>query len=222
MVLAEWRVPTEKVQVIRNGICVRTDSIDQDKRAAQREQLGFGESDFVIGAVGIFRPVKDFPNLVAATAEIVRQKPQTKLALIGDGPARSDIERAVDRFGLGPAVRFLGLRPNARELLPLMDLFAQSSISEGISLSLLEAMAEGLPCVATRVGGNPEIIQEGETGFLVTHGSADEMARAILSLIEDPVRRKNMGVLGQQRVRTHFSLERMVKDYRDLYAESRN
>jgi sugar transferase (PEP-CTERM/EpsH1 system associated) len=216
-VLDEWHVPDDKVSVILNGIPLESQPIDRAERDARRRELGFGYTDFVVGTMGFFRPVKDFPTLVEAMARVHASAPQARLAFIGDGPGRADLEGLVRRMGLDQVVRFLGWRTDAASILPSLDAFALCSLSEGISLAVLEAMAAGLPVVATRVGGNPLVIQDGETGWLVPPQAADVTADALLALLRDPAMRCGMGRNGRTRARTHFSVERMARDYERVY-----
>ena len=219
MVVKEWHVPSERVTVIHNGISLNSKAVGHEERTEMRRRLGLSKTNFVIGSVGFFRPVKDFPALVEAMAIVVRHAPQARLVLLGEGPSRRDIETAINRLDLQPFIHLLGWRQDVDNLLPLMDLFVLCSRSEGISLSILEAMAAGLPVVATRVGGNPAIIQEMETGILVPPRSPTETARVILSLVGDPFRASVMGQRGRERVQTHFSLGQMARAYEKLYAE---
>lgn len=215
--LDEWQVPDDKVSVILNGIPLESQPLPRAERDARRRELGFGHTDFVIGTMGFFRPVKDFPTLVQAMARVHANAPQARLALIGDGPGRSDLENLVHRMGLDQVVRFLGWRTDAATILPCLDAFALCSLSEGISLALLEAMAAGVPIVATRVGGNPLVVRDGETGWLVPPRAADVTADAILALLRDPSTRCGMGRSGRDRARTHFSVDRMARDYERVY-----
>ena len=215
--LAEWEVPEDKVSVILNGVPLESQPLARAERDARRRQLGFGHTDFVVGTMGFFRPVKDFPTLVQAMARVHTNAPQARLAFIGDGPGRSDLEGLVHRMGLEQIVRFLGWRTDASTILPCLDAFALCSLSEGISLALLEAMSAGVPIVATRVGGNPLVVQDGETGWLVPPRAADVTADAILALLRDPSTRCAMGRSGRDRARTHFSVDRMARDYERVY-----
>jgi sugar transferase (PEP-CTERM/EpsH1 system associated) len=215
--LDEWQVPEEKVSVILNGIPLESQPLARAERDARRQQLGFGHTDFVVGTMGFFRPVKDFPTLVQAMARVSANAPQARLAFIGDGPGRSDLEKLVRSLGLDHIVRFLGWRTDAASILPCLDAFALSSLSEGISLALLEAMAAGLPIVATHVGGNPLVVEEGVTGWLVPPQAADVTADAILALLRDPATRCAMGRSGRDRAKTRFSVDRMARDYERVY-----
>jgi sugar transferase (PEP-CTERM/EpsH1 system associated) len=215
--LHEWQVPEDKVSVILNGIPFESHPLARAERDARRRQLGFGHTDFLVGTMGFFRPVKDFPTLVQAMARVHANAPQARLVFIGDGPGRADLEMLVRRMGLDHIVRFLGWRTDTAAILPCLDVFSLCSLSEGISLALLEAMAAGVPVVATRVGGNPLVVQDGETGWLVPPRTADVTADAILALLRDPMTRCAMGRQGRDRAKKMFSVERMARDYERVY-----
>lgn len=219
MLVKEWRIPANRVSVIHNGIPINPKLPLESEREEGRRRLGWTPADFVIGSVGVFRPVKDFPMLIEAVARVIPRAPHARLVLIGDGPSKGEIEGAIDRLGLKPHVHFLGMRSDVGDLLPLLDLFVLSSLSEGVSLAILEAMAAGVPVVATRVGGNREIICEGETGILVSPRSPDETAAAILSFIQDKDRRREVGRRGEGRVRNLFAVDKMARGYEKLYSE---
>jgi glycosyltransferase involved in cell wall biosynthesis len=218
MVTREWRVPASRVAVVHNG--VRIPSLDEGiaVRARWRRELGIGDSDVLIGTVAVFRPVKDLHSMLEAMALIVRETPRARLVLMGTGPLKNDLETTAGRLGLSSVVHFPGFRRDATQLLPALDAFVLSSVSEGISLALLEAMAAGVPVVATRVGGNLEILQKPGCGLLVPPRSPRDLADAILSLINDPNRRGELSAGGRRRVEDAFSLQRMIRAYEALYA----
>ena len=137
--------------------------------------------------------------------------------MAGDGPLRGDMEKLALELGILPACRFLGVRRDVPELLRSWDVFVLSSLSEGTSVTLLEAMAAELPVVATRVGGNPEIVEENATGVLAERGDDAGLARALLGIAADPTRARAFGKAGRARVLGAFTAERMVEDYRTLY-----
>jgi glycosyltransferase involved in cell wall biosynthesis len=139
------------------------------------------------------------------------------LVLVGDGPERPGLEAIAAELGVADAVRFAGARSDVPRLLRLFDVFALSSQTEGISVALLEAMAAGLPAVATAVGGNPEVVVEGETGRLVPAGDPARLGEALASLLADPDRRQAWGQAGRARVMEKFTLDRMVRDYEAIY-----
>jgi glycosyltransferase involved in cell wall biosynthesis len=143
--------------------------------------------------------------------------PAFELELVGDGDERSRITALRDDLGLGDRVHISGARSDVRSRLELADVFVMSSLSEGISLTVLEAMAEGLPTVVTTVGGNPEIVVDGVTGRLVPPREPIVFAKAVLEVLDDPARAARMGVAGRRRVEEHFDVRRMVRDYEALY-----
>jgi sugar transferase (PEP-CTERM/EpsH1 system associated) len=204
------RVPAKKVQVIRNGIDL-TSFPAPDKRGL--------EGDGRAISVARLHAVKDQATLLRAIRRIVDARPEFRLVLVGEGPERPGLEQLCRELGLEESVCFSGHRDDVRERLLQCDLFMLSSLSEGISLSLLEAMAAGLPVIATEVGGNREVVVHGETGFLVPPGSPEAIASATLSLIDDPARALAMGRSGRKRVEQIFDLRLMVRRYEALYLE---
>ncbi len=172
---------------------------------------------WVVGTVARLDPVKDLGTLVAAVAEAARLGAAVTLAVIGDGPERAALEAAAQAHGVAARVRFLGHRDDARALVAGVDVFANSSTSEGVSLTLLEAMAAERPIVATRVGGTPEVVVDGETGRLVPARDPAAFAAALLDVAADPARARAWGVAGRGRLLQHFTLDEMVRRYLEVY-----
>ena len=222
MVMKEWHAPPGKVTVINNGIYINGKAPSRQEIIKKRNKLGLKESDFVIGSIGFFRPVKDFPTVIRSMAHIIEKVPQSKLVLIGDGESKKEIEYEIERFHLWSHIHLLGWRSDVKELFPTMDVFVSSSISEGISLSILEAMSSEIPVVATSVGGNPEIINDRKTGVLIPPRSPEMLADQIILLFEDLERRKTMGRHGRDRVEKKFSVKRMAGEYIKVYRELLN
>jgi len=173
--------------------------------------------------VGRLDPVKDQSGLIAAFKLLCDSSPATaarcRLAIVGEGTCRKDLETQIARLGLADRVCLLGDRKDVPEILAECDVFALSSVAEGIPLTLLEAMAAGLPIVATRVGGVGEVVVDGVTGTLVESGNPDALARALRSYVEDASRRGQHGDAGRQRVEQRFSLSAMLAGYTSLYDE---
>jgi glycosyltransferase involved in cell wall biosynthesis len=167
--------------------------------------------------VGRLSPEKDLDTLLAATALAVREEPSFRLYVAGHGSEFDRLREKAISLKLDGSVRFLGNVDNVPELMGKASLCVLSSITEGISLTLLEAMSRGLPVVATRVGGNPEVVVDGVTGLLVPAGDVTQLARAMLKVWSDPARAREMGLEGHRRVATHFDVKRMVSDYEKLY-----
>ncbi len=170
-------------------------------------------------SVARLSPEKDFPTLLLATAIVVRQVPEFKLMMIGNGAERAKLEALTKSLGIEANVEFLGERSDVPELLAKAGFFVSSSKSEGISLTILEAMAVGLPVVTTRVGGNPEIVLEGKTGHLVPDQNPDALAAAMLQMLAQRDTWSAMGELGRQRVKQQFEIRTMVRQYEELYTE---
>jgi glycosyltransferase involved in cell wall biosynthesis len=210
--------PGARVGVIYNGIDLTPFAAPDDRRTVRRE-LGFGDGEFVIVQVARLDYLKDHATAVRTLARVVPHRPDARLVLIGEGPERDSIREVVRRHGLEAHVRFLGLRKDVARLLSAADLFLLTSISEGIPLTVIEAMAAGLPVVSTGVGGLPEVVEEGRTGLLAPSGDHDALARTICRLAGDPALREQMGRLGRQRAEAHFSEPRMHTRYGQLYRE---
>lgn len=163
-------------------------------------------------------PEKDIACLIRAVQLVIRTHPSFRLEIAGDGQCRPSLQALVSEFGLEQSVRFLGEVRDVPRILQRASMFVLPSLTEGISLTVLEAMASGLPVVATHVGGNPEVVVAGETGLLVPPGSPQELAGAIEELHSDPDRAHKMGFAGRQRVETKFDVRRMVAEYEVLYS----
>ena len=177
----------------------------------------------VIGTVGRLAEVKDQLTLVRAFAEVLRQSPahrdRLRLVIVGDGPLRPAVEACIQEEGIEPWVWLAGDRDDVPELLRLFDLFVLPSLGEGISNTILEAMATGLPVVATRVGGNPELVDDGVTGALVPVSDPAAMARAIADYIQDQERMRQHGAAGRVKVAENFTWERCTEEYLSVYDE---
>jgi glycosyltransferase involved in cell wall biosynthesis len=158
--------------------------------ADARACLGLAGDGPVVGTVGNFTAKKDHATLIRA---LTRMAGDVRLVLVGLGPAEADLRALVAREGLGERVTFAGSRDDVAALLPAFDVFALSSRYEGLPIALLEAMAAGRACVATNVGGVPEVITDGEDGVLVAPGDPDALARALTTVLDDPARRADLG-----------------------------
>jgi glycosyltransferase involved in cell wall biosynthesis len=167
--------------------------------------------------VARLEPVKDQAMLLRAFAAVRAVVPQARLCLVGDGSLRGSLERQAIAAGLGDAVMFLGQRADVEAILPAFDVFALSSSSEGLPLTILEAMAAGLPCVATDVGAVTDAVIAGETGLVTPPGDAPAFTAALLDLVRDPNRAQRMGDNGRRRAHSHFDLRVMTRKYEDLW-----
>jgi glycosyltransferase involved in cell wall biosynthesis len=208
--------PSRTVAVIHNGIDVGPRP-SASMRAEVRRRLDVrDDSILVIGTVARLDPVKDLATLIRAVSDLSRHLP-AMLVVVGDGPERGALEALARDLGSADLVRFLGQRDDAREWLSGCDVYVNSSISEGVSLTILEAMAAALPVIATRVGGTPEVVDD-SCGRLVPPRQPQELVKSIQELAGDGLLRARLGDTARRRVETRFSLDRMLRQYRDVYS----
>jgi glycosyltransferase involved in cell wall biosynthesis len=212
-------LPASRIGIIHNGIDPGAMGSPEAREAARRA-LGLPGDVVVIGTAARFDAVKDIGTLLRAVRHLQDAHPTSRLVLFGDGPERLALTLTCSELGLDPVVTFAGYRSDVRQLLPALDIFVNCSTSEGISLTILEAMAAGLPVVGTEVGGNPEIIVAGVTGLLVPTRNPKQLAAALAELSTDRERRAALGAAGRQRLLSAFAIERMIVDYEAQYARA--
>lgn len=203
------RVPARKVRRIWNGIDL-----------SDFAYTGPSQSMTAI-AVARLSAEKDFPTLLRAVQKVVKQRPEFRLIIVGGGPERQKLDQLTAELGIEQHVEFLGERTDVPQLLPQSGFFICSSLTEGISLTLLEAMAVGLPVVATAVGGNPEIVLPEKTGYLVPAQNPHALADAIEMMCRNQSQWNQMGQDGRARVSECFDVRRMAADYEQLYRDLR-
>ena len=212
-----YGLPAGRVVTVKNGI--DADAFRPRRPAAAvRAELGLGPEDRPIGVAARMTAQKGHVHLLGALPDIAARVPGLACVLIGDGPLRGELEALARALGVAGRCRFVGARADVADLVAALEIVALPSRSEGLPFALLEAMALGRPVVATSVGGNPEVVEDGRTGWLVPPGDAGALARAILGLLEDPEAARAMGARGAARVRAEFSLARMVGALETLYA----
>lgn len=217
--MLKWNsMNSQKTKVIFNGIDVNEYS-DEEESTNIKKSLGIDSSHLVIGTVARLSPEKDQKILIKAFSQALSKCANARLVIVGDGQLRGQLEGYCRKLGILNNVLFLGFRQNIPQLLSIFDIFVLSSLTEGISLTLLEAMAAKKPIVATHVGGNPEVVVDGLTGLLVPPKDPDKMANAMLKILQNPDLAKRMGAAGRKRVEEKFSLDRMVREYEKLYEE---
>ena len=210
------KVPGHKISVIYNGIHAEKydKMIDVQKKKAE---LSLKDTDFVIGNVARFYPNKNHELLVRSFKEVVNRMPHAKLLLAGEGPLKEHIQSLVQQMQLSGSVSLLGNRRDIPELLQVFDLFVLPSKREGFPIGLLEAMAAGLPVVASDVDGNGELVVNGSTGILIPSGDAKALTGTIISMAENKQRAREMGIKGKQRILEHFTFNKMMENYENLY-----
>jgi sugar transferase (PEP-CTERM/EpsH1 system associated) len=214
-------IDPEKIRVIYNGVDIDRFQIDSSYSLKEkRKEFGLKKEDIIIGSAARFDPVKNIDALVRAFARLpegILEK--CKLLLLGDGPELSCVQNTAKDLGVKEKVLFAGMRSDIPQCLSLVDIYVQPSKFEGVPNAVLEAMAAGLPVIATKVGGVPEIIEDGRTGILVAVDDKRSLTQSIEFLIENSDKRREMGSLGRKRVTSLFSIEKMVSEYEKLYEE---
>jgi glycosyltransferase involved in cell wall biosynthesis len=188
-------------------------------RVAVRGELGYAADAILVGSVGRLDAVKQFDVLLEAFAQVHASNPRVRLVLVGDGPQRPALEAMVQRLGLSDAVRLPGQQADVRPWLGAMDLFVLPSAREGISRAALEAMASGLPVIASDVSGNCEILRDTDAGMLVAAGDVAALAVAMRRCCDDAPLRQRLGEAARQRVIDVFSVDAAVRAYTQLYLQ---
>ncbi len=209
-------VSADKIAVIPNGVDTRRYR-QSASREATRARLGLSAAERVVAVVATFKEQKGHRYLIEAARALAHDFPDTRYLLIGDGELRPDIERQI-AADLGASFRLLGMRPDVPELLAAADLFVLPSLWEGLPMALIEAMAAGLPVVATDVSGTRGVMLDGETGLLVPPGDAAALGWAIATLLAAPERAAHMGAAGRLRVERYFSARKQAADHLALFA----
>lgn len=207
---------TSKVTIIPNGIDL--ENFRSTVSATQiRKQLGLSDDSPLVGVLAALRPEKDVETFLRAAAHVGAELPDARFLVIGDGSERHRLEQVAANLGLASRVLFLGDQSTVENLLPALDVFVQSSLTESMPNAVLEAMAMGRPVVATKAGGTQELVLDGETGYLVPIRNPKIMAERILELLRDSERSRWMGEAGRSRVEQAFSCTRMKNQLETLY-----
>jgi len=208
-----------RIEVVYNGVDLRRYDPGRSARAAVRAELGVAPDQTLIMQVARLNRLKDHGTALRALKRLIARHPQAKLVLVGDGEERPAIERLIDTLELAPFVTLAGTRNDVPRLLQGADVFLLSSLTEGVALTLIEAMATGLPIVATSVGGNSEVVVDGATGFLVPPRSDAEMADRLERLAISPDQARQFGDAGSRRAAERFSDTQMHAAYRTIYGQ---
>jgi glycosyltransferase involved in cell wall biosynthesis len=207
--------PPARIKVIYNGVPAVPG--ERQKESGLASSLDIPEHAFVMGSVARLDSIKNQAMAIRALQHVLRENPKAYLLLVGDGPERESLERLARNLQLSSQVRITGYRNDAERFYRIMDLFLLTSFSEGTAMTLLEAMAAGLPCIVTDVGGNPEIVVAGQTGYVVASDDDAALAEKILLLGRDGELRQRVGIAGRERFLRLFTVEKMVQEYESLY-----
>jgi glycosyltransferase involved in cell wall biosynthesis len=207
--------PAEKVVLIHNGIDLSPVTLGD--LAAKRRQLNLSTGDFLLVTVGRLAEIKNYPLVLKALARARKFAPTLNLIMVGDGPERNKLEEISRNLGISQFVHFLGERKDVHDWLAISQAFVLPSFYEGISIALLEAMASGLTVIATRVGGNPEVIMNGINGYLVESEDIDGLSNLFINLAMDVARRDEIGHAARAHVTDKFDLKKTICNYEKIY-----
>lgn len=210
--IEQGRVPAELVITIYNGL--KFEGGFAAAGADLRAELGLSPETLLVGTVARLAPQKGIPVLIKAAARLAHRR-AVRFVVVGDGPLRQELE--LQARASGAPVVFPGFRDDVPNVLRALDIFVLPSLTEGLPYVILEAMATGLPVVATRVGGIPEVIRDRETGLLVAPGSEEELVLAVEALLDSEDLRKNLGAAAREHVRQHFTEEKMIRETLAVY-----
>lgn len=213
-------VPAERMRVIPNGLILDKFFANGAERTRVRKQLGVEEDEFLWLAVGRLEEQKDYPSLLRAFQILSLDNSKSQLRVAGQGPLLENLKQQTIGLGISDRAIFLGLRRDIPCLLDAADGLVLSSAWEGLPNAVMEALAAGKPVVATRVGGVPELVEDGESGFLVPPKNPKALAQAMLRLMNlSPEERRRMGEFGRRRMERDYSLERVVDQWEALYRD---
>lgn len=207
----------QECRIIPNGIPTADYAAPDISPREWRAKQGFQDEDVLFVCVARFAPQKNHALLLEAFSRGLAGDPRAHLVLIGDGDFREQLTERAKSLGLGHKIHFLGVRTDIANALNAMDVFVLSSDWEGNPLSVMEAMASGLPVISTAVGGVPDLLASGKEGLLVREKDAEGLARAMTQLLDNAETRHAMGLAAKQRARQNFDVSRMIRDYEQLY-----
>jgi sugar transferase (PEP-CTERM/EpsH1 system associated) len=209
------RIPIRKLALIPNG--VDTERFSPRRDSMLRNELGIGEKEFVVGTVGRLDPVKNHQGLIRAVQLLQKGGSPVRLIIVGDGPLRQNIENHLRESQLAPKAIMLGYQRDVERYYPVFDAFVLNSLAEGMSNTLLEALASGLPIVCTAVGGNVELVADQRHGLVVLPGDHNALAAALRQFIDSPSGRERFADNARNFVVQNFSISRMIERYTELY-----
>lgn len=207
----------EKIEVIYNSVSDAATSIQTEDVIKLKKELGLSPSTTIIGTIARLDPIKNQVMMVDAFSSILSQHSDTVLLIVGDGPEMSNLRARVDQLSLTDKVFFTGYQAQPQRYLAAMDIYLLSSLSEGTSMTLLEAMSFSKPCVVTDAGGNSEIILDGKNGIVTPNDETKAFAAGIDKLLSNRSLLAQMGIESRKRFCTTFSVEHMITSYQELY-----
>jgi glycosyltransferase involved in cell wall biosynthesis len=213
--LARAGIPQNRLKIIENAVDY-TD-IQGGVSSAIRKEIGAGPGTIIVGSIGRLSLERGYSYFLDAAKEVSEKYPTVKFLIAGDGDLRDSLIARAQRLGIKEKIALLGFRKDIKDIYAALDIFVSSSLRESFGLALVEAMVAGKPVVATAVGIAPEIIRNGDNGFLVKPGSAIEIKEAVTVLLSDDNKRKKMGVSARQTIGERFSRKKMAREYETVY-----
>ena len=214
--IKDYRFPASRTITIRNGICLGEFGQNDNRGSALRTRLGLSPQEFLLVCIARLSKQKRIDILLLAMSRLLRDGVRCKCVIVGDGPLREELSEQAVALGLTDHVFFEGFREDIQPYLQAGTAFVLTSDREGLPLAILEAMASGLPCIVTRVGGNAEVVKDGVHGLVVGSGSVDEVAAAISYLVTHPQERAEMSKMARARSRKEFDIEDRMAEIRDV------
>jgi glycosyltransferase involved in cell wall biosynthesis len=211
------KIPEDKIVIIRNAIAAEAFAAPDPAYGLMLRRFFASPPKRIIGAAGRLSPEKGFDQLIEAARTVIAQDLDVGFVLFGDGPLRAALARQIATAGLAEHFILAGFRADLGKFLPHLDLMVLPSFTEGLPVVLLEAFAAGIPAVATRVGGAPEVIEEGKSGYLVPAGDPQALARRIVDALHSESARRAMGAQGQRRVKEQFTFAAQSVLYQSLF-----
>lgn len=213
-------IPLDKIDVIYNGVNLRPYEESSRSRAiAFRDELGIPADAPVAVCVANLRPVKGLSDLIQASARVIESIPEFRLLLVGEGDERAALTGLAGKLGISTSVSFLGTRTDVPDILGVANVAVLSSLSEGLSNSIIEYMVAGLPVVATSVGGNGELVIDGKNGFLVSKGNPEQLAGALVNILSNPDQARAFGAASRSAAVSLFSLDSCIQSTESVFHE---
>jgi len=205
--------PKEKLITIHNGI----KPINLLSKEEARKKLGINDSEIIIGSIAYLYKTKGFEYLIQAIKILIDKGLNIKTIIIGEGQEREELENWIDQLYLKNKIILAGKIDNAAELLKAFDIYVSSSVKEGLSYTIIEAMTAGLPIIATRVGGSPEMINDNEEGLLVDPANPEKLAQAITKIINNKELKNKLSEMAEKKARANFTLAKMIDKTKKTY-----
>jgi len=216
------KVNKKKLKTIVNGVdSAKFIPLSNEERIARRMSLGFSPGTKIIGTVCRLDPIKNLRMLIECIPGIVRIIPDCQVIIVGDGPDKNSLKDIACQLNINSKITFLGAVEDVEKVMPILDLYVNTSLSEGTSMTILEAMSCGLPVVASAVGGNVSLIDD-SNGVLFPSGEAGSFREHVIEILRDPILMKAMGRRSRELVESRFSFDRVVEHYENLYRELMN